>query len=63
MEIKLPRVTYPNAARRVAFYEQLGERVRNLPGVEAAGMTTVLPATDRLSDNIFKIPDQPDLPQ
>lgn len=62
MEIRLPRVTYPNAAKRLAFYEQLIERVHNLPGVEAAGMTTLLPGTAHLSDNIFKIPELPDLP-
>lgn len=63
MEIHLPRVTYPGVAQRVGFFQQLVERVRNLPGVEAAGITTFLPGEDVRADNVFTIPELPALPQ
>jgi len=49
--------------QRIGFYQQLVERVRNLPGVEAAGLTTYLPGAGFQDDNVFTIPEQPALPQ
>jgi putative ABC transport system permease protein len=43
MRINLPRVRYTEAARRTAYYRQLMERLRSLPGVEAAGAVSTLP--------------------
>jgi putative ABC transport system permease protein len=41
--ISLPRAKYKEDDQRIAFYKQLLERMRNLPGVEAASATGTLP--------------------
>jgi putative ABC transport system permease protein len=41
--ILLPRAKYTQDDQRTAFFKQLMERVRNLPGVEAASATGTLP--------------------
>lgn len=41
--VGLPEALYPDPARQVAFFHQLADRVRVLPGVEAAGMVSFLP--------------------
>ena len=38
MEVGLPEARYATPALRLAFFEQLLDRVRALPGVEAAGL-------------------------
>jgi len=43
--ITLPRATYTDSLRRFAFYERLLERVRNMPGVQSAGIISRLPMT------------------
>ena len=43
MEISLPEKKYPNAALRTAFFAEVIERVRSLPGVHAAGLAGSLP--------------------
>ena len=43
--ITLPRATYPDSLRRVALYERLLERVRNMPAVQSAGIISWLPMT------------------
>jgi predicted permease len=45
VDISLPDATYPDSVRRVAFYDRLLGRIRGLPGVEAAGITSWLPMT------------------
>jgi putative ABC transport system permease protein len=47
MFVVLPEVRYPidQPQARVSFFEQLEEKVRTLPGVEAVGCTTSLPLT------------------
>jgi putative ABC transport system permease protein len=42
MRVPLPPQRYPDATRRVAFFEDLLSRVRTLPGVAAAGVNTWL---------------------
>jgi putative ABC transport system permease protein len=48
-----------NSARprtqKVAFYHQLEERLKSLPGVEGAGAISVLPLSGEFNDNIFKV--------
>ena len=45
LTITLPRATYTDSLRRFAFYERLLERVRNMPGVQSAGIISRLPMT------------------
>lgn len=41
--ISLPRARYKEDDQRIAFYKQLLERMRNLPGIEAVSATGTLP--------------------
>ncbi|HEY0510565.1 MAG TPA: ABC transporter permease [Thermoanaerobaculia bacterium] len=43
MQISLPAAKYPDRERQRAFYEQVLERVRALPGVQSAAMSDYLP--------------------
>jgi putative ABC transport system permease protein len=43
MEVVVPRTKYPEPAQRIAFFEQVLERLRAVPGVRSAGATTALP--------------------
>ncbi|MGH9934875.1 MAG: FtsX-like permease family protein, partial [Blastocatellia bacterium] len=43
MQVSLPASEYSDSARRIAFYRQLFERLKSVPGVEAAGMVNNLP--------------------
>ncbi len=45
MRMALVGPAYSDVARRVSFYQQLWERIRRLPGVEAAGGVSALPLT------------------
>ncbi len=53
-----PRVTYDTAAKHVAFYDQLYEKVSNLPGVQKAALVSVLPLGGD-SDMNFMIEGRP----
>ena len=65
MRMKLPKGSYKTAVGMTAFYEQLLERVRALPGVKAAGLTSGLPGEGEfeLRDDTFKIREYPPLPK
>jgi len=43
MVVSLPATRYAEPGRQVAFFRQAIERVSNLPGVDAAGVTTDIP--------------------
>ena len=43
MTVALPPAKYTDAAKQVAFFDQLNERVRSLPGVTGSGTVNVLP--------------------
>ena len=63
MRMNLPRNSYPNDASRLAFFDPLLSRVRALPGVESAGMTSVIPGEGRRRNDVFVIPEHPPLPR
>jgi putative ABC transport system permease protein len=43
MKVVLPKLKYPDHARRTTFYTDLVHRVESLPGVKSAAVTTNLP--------------------
>ncbi len=58
-EISLPELRYPDQTAQVQFFSELERRVRNLPGVTAAGFTTILPLSGVNSDSSFGIEGRP----
>jgi putative ABC transport system permease protein len=65
MSINLPEAKYGSglvkSPKKVAFYEQLLERVRALPGVRAAAVSTVLPGQGHRTDHAITIHEDPPL--
>jgi predicted permease len=53
MHISLPQAKYSERESQAAFYEVLLQRVRNLPGVQAAGTVSPLPLTGGSNQEIF----------
>jgi putative ABC transport system permease protein len=62
MNIALPSAKYPEKAAQVAFYDTLIKRVEALPGVRAAGVTSVLPLSDNFDGRGLAVEDQPKPP-
>ncbi len=63
MGIDLPEARYTQMSQRVSFFETLLTRVRNLPGVRAAGLIfPVVPGDGKGGDNSFTISEHPPLP-
>lgn len=58
----LPRSKYSELPRRTAFYQQVLERVRALPGVVAAGYTSAVPLTWKGGTNGFTVEGVEPLP-
>ena len=50
MRVALPQTRYDTPEKVVDFYRQLVERVRTLPGVEAAGVVRALPLATTIGD-------------
>jgi predicted permease len=48
LEVSPPYSKYPDIEKRTAFYDELLQRVKTLPGVQAAGLVTALPAKSDL---------------
>jgi putative ABC transport system permease protein len=60
MKMVLPEPKYSEDRQRVAFTDQLLERVRNLPGVISAGTTTNIPLEREISyDAVFNVEGHP----
>jgi putative ABC transport system permease protein len=63
MHLGIPDARYPTPAQRANFYDTLLDRVRALPGVDAAGFATVVPGQGYRMDWTFIIVEHPPLPQ
>lgn len=59
MNIGLPSLKYPKPENLIAFYKQVTERIAALPGVKAAGITSVLPLSDNFDGRGLLVEDQP----
>jgi predicted permease len=63
MEINLPRGSYKTQGQIVSFYGQLTNRIRQLPGIQDAAVTTTLPGAGHQRDDVFTIREHPPLPK
>jgi putative ABC transport system permease protein len=63
MELHLPKSRYRTDVSRIAFFEQLTDQARALPGVADAGLSTVLPGQEARRDDVFIISEHPPLAQ
>jgi len=61
MRVDLPKPKYLEQ-QRAAFFEQVIDSVGNLPGIQRAGMVSVLPGHGYGSDDSFVISEHPPLP-
>jgi putative ABC transport system permease protein len=59
LRTSLPTAAYPNAASMVNAYAEVGRRLRESPGVEAAGAVTGLPLASTRGDWGVRIEGQP----
>jgi len=58
-----PRLAGYDAVRTEAFYRQLRERVRALPGVESVGMTSIVPLNQDNREPVAIVPEGFQLPR
>jgi predicted permease len=63
MHLGLPDARYATPALRANFYDTLLDRVRALPGVDAAAFVTAVPGQGYAMDWTFSIVEHPRLPQ
>ncbi|HKP85681.1 MAG TPA: ABC transporter permease, partial [Blastocatellia bacterium] len=59
-DIGLPRANYPEPQKIVAFYSQLLDRVKALPGVQSVGAISNLPLAGGGTDSDFTIEGRPE---
>lgn len=59
MSIGLPGAKYPKPESIVSFYKEATDRIAALPGVKAAGITSVLPLSDNFDGRGLIVEDYP----
>ena len=59
MNVSLPMSRYPQKANWTAFYHRLTERLQVLPGIKAAGLTSVLPFSANFDGRGLAVEDRP----
>jgi putative ABC transport system permease protein len=59
MNIGLPAIKYPKPEDRIGFFKEVTDRIARLPGVKAAGTTSVLPLSGNFDGRGLLIEDQP----
>jgi putative ABC transport system permease protein len=62
MRVMLPDERYKEPVKQVAFFERLIERVRALPGVQAAGLVSTAPGQGWGGDQLVTVVEHPPLP-
>jgi putative ABC transport system permease protein len=60
--VSLPDRKYDSIEKQLAFYNQLVDRLRSLPGVSAASVTSKVPLDPHSWDTTFLIDGRPELP-
>src|SRR6266496_2649228 len=58
-EVSLPKMQYPDDSSIVRFNNEAQRRIAALPGVQAAGFSTILPLAGTNSDSSFAIEGRP----
>ena len=61
--LSLPEAQYATPESRIHFFEQLLTRVRALPGVRTANLSTTLPGQGQYEDDGYTIHEDPPLPK
>ncbi|MFP5264639.1 MAG: ABC transporter permease [Blastocatellia bacterium] len=59
MNVNLPGAKYPKPQTWVAFYDRIIGRIEALPGVESAGLTSVLPLSSNFDGRALAVEDRP----
>jgi putative ABC transport system permease protein len=59
LRLSLPQNGYPTNESIVGFYQRLGDQVRHLPGVQAAGFVRLLPLASEIGDAGMMIEGKP----
>jgi putative ABC transport system permease protein len=59
-EVSLPKLQYPDNKSIVHFGDEAQRRIATLPGIQAVGLTTVLPLAGTNGDSSFAIEGRPD---
>jgi putative ABC transport system permease protein len=59
--LSLPEVGYRDRDALIRYYEQMYQRIASIPGVEDAGVTSILPLTNGLSTVDFAVTGRPPL--
>ena len=62
MNIGLPGTKYPKPENQIAFFKDVTERIKSLPGVKAVGTTSVLPLSDNFDGRGLAVEDHPKPP-
>jgi len=60
VQLSLPEQAYAEPQKRIAFFQQITERMKALPGVEVAATATGLPLSGNFATTTFGIQGQPD---
>ena len=63
LSVSLPDARYGDGPKAAAFFEQLILRVRALPGVQAAGLTSRAPGQGWGGDSMMEVTEHPPLPK
>ncbi|MFZ0918160.1 MAG: FtsX-like permease family protein, partial [Candidatus Udaeobacter sp.] len=58
-EVSVPKIQYPDDPSIVRFNNEAQRRIAAIPGVQAAGFSTILPLAGTNSDSSFAIEEQP----